>query len=144
MYSLVDSHICSSFLHSISIVILFLDLMAFDEGVSVCPQGAIRLQGGTRTSGRVEVCNNNVWGTVCDDGWRIKNTEVACRQLGLSLNEISTLIGAAVPDGTGQIWLDEVRCTGTEIGLINCSTNLIGNHDCDHTEDIGVSCQGSN
>ena len=118
--------------------------MAFDEGVSVCPQGAIRLQGGTSTSGRVEVCNNNVWGTVCDDGWRSKNTEVACRQLGLSLNGISTLIGAAVPDGTGQIWLDEVRCTGTEIGLINCSTNLIGNHDCDHTEDIGVSCQGSN
>ena len=81
---------------------------------------------------------------MCDDGWKIENTQVACRQLGLPLNEISTLTGAAVPDGTGQIWLDEVRCTGTEIGLINCSTNLIGSHDCSHTDDIGVSCQGSN
>ena len=57
-----------------------------DAGVSCagpCPQGAIRLQGGTATAGRVEVCNNNVWGTVCDDSWGIPDAQVACRQLGL-------------------------------------------------------------
>ena len=48
----------------------------------ICPQGAIRLQGGTATSGRVEICNNNVWGTVCDDFWGTDNARVACRQLG--------------------------------------------------------------
>ncbi len=50
----------------------------------VCTQGDIRLQGGTRLQGRVEVCNNNVWGTVCDDIWGAVDATVACRQLGFS------------------------------------------------------------
>ena len=59
-----------------------------DAGVrcngTTCTQGAIRLQGGTTTQGRVEICNNNAWGTVCDDSWSTTNAEVACRQLGFS------------------------------------------------------------
>ena len=31
----------------------------------------------------MEICNNNVWGTVCDDGWDDENAVVVCRQLGL-------------------------------------------------------------
>ena len=58
-----------------------------DAGVNctgtTCTQGAIRLQGGTADEGRVEICNNNVWGTVCDDGWGSTNARVACQQLGL-------------------------------------------------------------
>ena len=49
-----------------------------------CTQGDIRLQGGTSTQGRVEICNNNVWGTVCDDFWGTPDAQVACRQLGFS------------------------------------------------------------
>ena len=48
-----------------------------------CTQGAIRLQGGTSTRGRVEICNSNVWGTVCDDFWSSTDARVACLQLGL-------------------------------------------------------------
>ena len=55
-----------------------------DAGVrcTTCTQGSIRLQGGNATSGRVEICNSNEWGTVCDDLWDTVDAQVACRHLG--------------------------------------------------------------
>lgn len=61
-----------------------------DAGVrctgNMCTQGNIRLQGGTATQGFVEVCNNNVWGTVCDNSWDNIDAEVVCRELGFTAN----------------------------------------------------------
>ena len=50
------------------------------------------------------------------------------------------LTGSNVVDGTGQIILDELRCTGTESRLINCPHNGVLRHNCGHSEDAGVRC----
>ena len=51
----------------------------------MCENGDIRLAGGSGNySGRVEVCFNNVWGTICDDNWDKEDAKVVCSQLGFN------------------------------------------------------------
>ena len=50
-----------------------------------CTTGQLRLAGGNiPNEGRVEICMDNVWGTVCDDLWSSIDATVVCRQLGYS------------------------------------------------------------
>ena len=65
---------------------------------------------------------------------------MVCRQLGLE-GGINTE-GAAFGEGTGRIWMDEVRCSGQETELINCRFQGWGQEDCGHNEDAGVICVG--
>ena len=52
---------------------------------SGCCNGDIRLVGGSSdTEGRVELCVNDTWGTVCDDLWGDNDASVVCARLGYS------------------------------------------------------------
>ena len=54
-----------------------------------CDDFDIRLVNGSTIDpleGRVEVCINNAWGTVCDTGFSTNDATVICRQLGHPFN----------------------------------------------------------
>ncbi|NWW49431.1 DMBT1 protein, partial [Pedionomus torquatus] len=107
------------------------------------PEGLLRLVGGPdRCAGRVEVLHNGTWGTVCDDGWGSAEGRVVCRQLGCG-TVLSVAPGVRYGEGTGQIWLDEVNCTGEERDLSECRARPWGEHNCHHVEDASVECSGS-
>ncbi len=49
--------------------------------------GDVRLvTDGNDFEGRVEVCINGVWGTVCHDYWSTEDARVVCNQLNLPSN----------------------------------------------------------
>ena len=119
--------------------------------------------------GRVEICYNSSYHTVCDDFWDNLDAAVVCRQLGFSLSpgRFLTLIklcsftcticsslphagaiavkGAEFGEGNGLILLDDVMCRGSESSLLSCprrNNAALLSSNCDHTEDAGVICQG--
>ena len=48
-----------------------------------CTDGQIRLRGGANMrEGRIEICIDKAWGTICDSYWDYREAQVACRQLG--------------------------------------------------------------
>ncbi|XP_066296793.1 soluble scavenger receptor cysteine-rich domain-containing protein SSC5D-like [Branchiostoma lanceolatum] len=105
----------------------------------------IRLVGGSTTSeGRLEVrpANSYVWGTVCDDSFDAVDAQVACRTLGYA-TAIEYRDSAAFGQGSGQIYMDDLECSGTESSLFDCSYRGWGVHDCGHGEDVGVVCATS-
>ena len=132
-----------------------------------CADGELRLIGGSSSQeGRVEMCYERQWGTVCDDYWGTNDAKVACRQLGFSSLGKSVNTPFAVTTqrqtwfstsgalhhtnahfgrGTGIILLDNVACTGGESRLLDCSNSGVGvySSNCDHGDDAGVICNGT-
>ncbi|XP_035663829.1 deleted in malignant brain tumors 1 protein-like [Branchiostoma floridae] len=102
---------------------------------------SVRLAGSQNPSeGRVEIHpGNGDWGTVCDDGFDDRDAQVVCRQLGYYTG--SARVGGLFPEGTGNIWLDNLNCAGNESSVAGCEINRWGDHDCTHKEDAGVVCE---
>ena len=45
--------------------------------------------------------------------------------------------------GTGPIFLDDVQCTSSASQLLECSSRPILTHNCQHSADAGVGCEGT-
>uniref|UniRef100_UPI00398E8CEE scavenger receptor cysteine-rich domain-containing group B protein-like n=1 Tax=Pristiophorus japonicus TaxID=55135 RepID=UPI00398E8CEE len=113
-----------------------------DAGVTCSGPVPVQLVNGNMCSGRVEVFRKSVWGTVCDAGWDVNAASVVCRLLNCG-TAVSVLRGAASGEGTGTIWLSDVKCLGTEPALDQCSGSPWGMNDCTHRWDAGVTCSGN-
>ena len=90
----------------------------------------------------MEIFYNGIWGTVCDDGWDMNGARVVCRQLGFS-DAVSAPGSARFGAGSGQIWLDDVRCSGSETSIVNCRHEGWGVENCGHQEDASVICRSA-
>ncbi|KAJ8403852.1 hypothetical protein AAFF_G00347200 [Aldrovandia affinis] len=103
-------------------------------------EGLLRLANGTHwCEGRVEVFSEGRWGTVCDDAWDLPDARVVCRQLGCG-GAKAARGEAFFGRGGGPILLDNLKCGGEEASLLECSHIPWDVHNCDHSEDAGVTC----
>jgi len=109
-------------------------------GTGERPPSELRIAGDSNR-GRLEISYNGEWGTICDDAFDLNDANVACRQLGYShATEAIQRFGG----GSGQIWFDNVGCTGSEATIQECAHNGWGQHNCGHHEDVGVHCVDAN
>ena len=128
----------------------------------VCSQGSVRLSGGNSQQGRVEICINNNWGTVCDNSWSTVDANIVCQQLGYSnsgnhnmpafsykyffflyfCTDATARLNAYFGAGSGSILMNYVACSGSESRLIDCSYST-STSGCSHNDDAGVQCQTS-
>ena len=88
--------------------------------------------------GRVEVRMNGEWATICDDGFDVNAAKALCTHLGFSQGEIRT--DAFYGEGTGEIFFNDVECTGDETFLYECKLTRNFDDVCTHAEDVGVVC----
>lgn len=129
----------------------------------LCNDGDLRLAGSSvEGAGRLEICQGEEWGTVCDNNFDTVDASVACRQLGFSrfseynyYEHIHTYIvgcsesynlvfvdpvlqpSSSFGPGMGSIFLDNVACTGTEENLIDCPSST---PTCTHDNEAGIMC----
>ena len=107
----------------------------------------IILMGGKRPhEGRVEIIYRGRHGTICDYNWSWNDMNVVCKMLGYPGGQYGLYNSVYFGNGTGEILLDDVDCTGDENSLFACKHRGIGGNEevgdyCHHGRDTGVRCR---
>ena len=118
------------------------------------------MNGAIEQEGRLEVCVNGVWGTVCSSGWDKTDAYVACKQLGKGNSNrgivwiyiytcinTSSCVGPLIwynsnqfSDGDYPIVVSNAGCGGWERTITDCTHNTYGEFYCARTQVIGIQC----
>ena len=127
----------------------------------VCHDGDVRLVGGRQPNeGRVEVCFNETWGTICDYirpwSWNISQADVVCHQLGYSaagkfllsysiMHKIKFYTDKSTYGfgrGSSRVLVKHVSCRGYESNIGECTYSTTGLSNClsSGSDVIGVHC----
>ena len=94
--------------------------------------------------GRVEIYHSKHWGTVCADyDWDLSDANVVCRQLGYELGAEMALKGM-FGSSARRIWLDQLKCRGTEPSIAMCPHRTWGVTSCYYSSDAEVFCKTKN
>ena len=122
------------------------NIKTFFKNLDLLIDYVLRLANGTRKSeGRVEIFYNDIWGTVCEFNWDLRDAIVVCRQLGYS-SALTAKGKASFGTGRGinrKKWLSNVGCLGNESSIDMCSSDGWGVNSCvSNDEDASVVCTG--
>uniref|UniRef100_A0A8C1XU96 SRCR domain-containing protein n=1 Tax=Cyprinus carpio TaxID=7962 RepID=A0A8C1XU96_CYPCA len=100
---------------------------------------SVRLVGGSRCSGRLEILHNQTWMSVCDAAFDQQDAEVVCRELD-SGAPVQVLGAAAFDKGDTQMWTQEIQCRGNESQIHLCPASPSHENNCSHDNDVGLMC----
>ncbi len=92
--------------------------------------------------GRVEVCLEGRFGTVCRDSWENNDASVLCSELGFSRYGAIALSDAQFSEGLKPTSYNEINCVGNESRLSDCAfVGPAGAQSCGRFQDAEVVCQ---
>uniref|UniRef100_A0A8C2IAE0 SRCR domain-containing protein n=1 Tax=Cyprinus carpio TaxID=7962 RepID=A0A8C2IAE0_CYPCA len=104
---------------------------------------SVRLVGGSRCSGRLEILHDQTWMSVCDAVFDQQDAEVVCRELDCGA-PVQVLGAAAFGKGDTQMWTQEFQCRGNESQIHLCPTSPSHENNCSHDNDQKLLCTGEN
>ena len=123
------------------------------------------MDGQTPYEGRLEMCVNDLWVSVCADNWDRNHVAVVCRQLGYNTStfEVCILLHPNIKKmhccctashvlreygGSYSVISNNISCTGTEGKLADCilpgfgieNTQVGNSSSCERNSTAGVTC----
>ncbi|KAK9975796.1 hypothetical protein ABG768_021029, partial [Culter alburnus] len=99
----------------------------------------VRLVGGSRCSGRLEILDNQTWVSVCAAAFDQQDAEVVCRELDCGA-PVQVLGEDAFGKGDAQMWTQEIQCRGNESQIHLCPTSPSHEITCSYENDVGLVC----
>ncbi|XP_077089899.1 scavenger receptor cysteine-rich type 1 protein M130-like [Siphateles boraxobius] len=107
-----------------------------DAGV-ICSE--VRLVGGSRCSGRLEILDDQSWVSVCNAAFDQQDAEVVCRELDCGA-PVQVLGEDAFGKGDALMWTQEILGRGNESQIHFCPTSPLEENNCSHEHNIVLLC----